>query len=134
MGASHATAYPRVADALYVDSQVAFADPVTIELLYFDGCANHARLLERLPSLLDRAAVTTELTLRRINDAADAERERFLGSPTLRVDGCDVEPGADDRRDYGLTCRIYRTAGGPSGLPDDEWIIAAISRREQRSD
>jgi hypothetical protein len=64
--------------------------------------------------------------LRRITEH-DVERERFLGSPTLRVDGVDVEPGAGDRTDFGLKCRVYRTAEGLSGCPADEWVLAALT-------
>ena len=51
---------------------------------------------------------------------------RFLGSPTVRVNGRDVEPGADDRDDYVFSCRIYRNQGGVSGQPDERWLRAAL--------
>jgi hypothetical protein len=100
---------------------------MTIEILYFEGCPNHERLRERLPALLKIAGVATEPTLREITTQQDAERERFLGSPTLRINGHDVEPAADDRTDYGLKCRIYRTPEGLTGLPADRWILAALT-------
>lgn len=50
----------------------------------------------------------------------------FLGSPTVRVDGRDVEPGADVREDFGLKCRLYRTEDGLTGTPAEEWLVAAI--------
>jgi hypothetical protein len=64
---------------------------VKIELLYFDGCPHHERLLEQLPALLDRAGITGRPILRTITEQ-DGEREQFLGSPTLRINGRDVEP------------------------------------------
>jgi len=99
-----------------------------IELLSFDGCPNHERLLERLPRLLAGAGVTVPVTVRTIADAEAAEHARFLGSPSLRIDGRDVEPDSARRTDYGLKCRIYHTAAGISGLPPDEWILAALDR------
>jgi hypothetical protein len=55
------------------------------------------------------------------------ERVRFLGSPTVRVNGRDVDPDAVDRTDYGLKCRIYRPDHpGESQLPPEEWIRAAL--------
>lgn len=65
--------------------------------------------------------------LRALESPEDAETERFLGSPTLRIGGCDVEPGADSRSDFGLKCRIYRGPAGASPLPPDEWILDALS-------
>jgi hypothetical protein len=100
---------------------------MTIEMLYFEGCPNHERLRERLPVLLKVARVATEPSLREITTQQHAERERFLGSPTLRVNGHDVEPAADDRTDYGMKCRIYRTPEGLTGLPADRWILAALT-------
>ena len=100
---------------------------MTIEVLYFDGCPNHERLLECLPRLLEREGIDAQLVLRKVVDAAHAERERFLGSPTIRVEGRDVDPGAARRDDYGLKCRIYQTKSGLTGLPPDEWIIAALA-------
>lgn len=100
---------------------------MTIEILYFEGCPNEERLRERLPALLKVARVATEPSLREITTQQHAERERFLGSPTLRVNGQDVEPAADDRTDYGMKCRIYRTPEGLTGLPADRWILAALT-------
>jgi hypothetical protein len=72
---------------------------MTIEVLYFDGCPNHERLLEHLPRLLEREGIVADIALRPVKDLAQAERERFLGSPTIRVDGRDVDPGAEHRYD-----------------------------------
>ncbi len=98
-----------------------------VEVLYFEGCPNHEALMPRLEKLLDQAGVRTDVGLVEVPDDAAAQRERFLGSPTLRVDGRDVEPGADARSDFGLKCRLYRTPNGLGGLPNDEWILAALA-------
>lgn len=56
------------------------------------------------------------------------ERERFLGSLTLRIAGEDVEPGAALRTDFGLKCRLYATPDGFRGTPPDEWVLGALAR------
>lgn len=99
-----------------------------VELLYFDGCPNHEALLPRLRELLAREGSPAEIDLRRITDNEVAQRERFLGSPTVRVDGRDVEPDAERRTDYGMKCRLYRTPTGLSGQPQEEWLQAALHR------
>jgi hypothetical protein len=104
---------------------------VAIEILYFDDCPNHEKLLEHLPRLLEREGLDAEILLRNVQDAASADGERFLGSPTIRVGGRDVDPGAAHRTDYGLKCRIYQTAHGLSGLPPDEWILDALSAHQR---
>lgn len=99
---------------------------VRIELLYFAGCPGYAELRERLLRLLERASVDAEIVERRIDSERAARRERFLGSPTLRIDGSDVEADASDRQDYGLKCRLYETAHGLQRTPPDAWIAATI--------
>lgn len=104
------------------------AKPVTVEVLYFDGCPNHEALLAHLRQLLSSAQPPMRIELHRIVDDQAARRERFLGSPTVRVDGQDVEPGADTRQDFGLKCRLYRLPSGLRGIPPDEWVLDALAQ------
>jgi hypothetical protein len=103
---------------------------VNVEVLYFDGCPNHEELLPRLRELMRRAGVSAEIELRAITNDETAQRERFLGSPTVRVDGRDVEPDADRRADFGMKCRLYRDGDGLSGQPADDWILAQLQAGE----
>lgn len=99
-----------------------------VEILYFEGCPNHlsARVLvERVAAAL---GVEPELELVEVVDADAAERLRFLGSPTVRVEGVDVEPGAAGRADFVLSCRVYRGADGLSGQPDEGWVRDALAK------
>jgi hypothetical protein len=97
-----------------------------IEVLYFDGCPSHERLLPTVERLA--SDVRAEVTVRRVASPEEAEAERFLGSPTVRVDGADVEPGAPARTDFGMKCRLFRFDGGQSPTPPEEWIRAALTR------
>jgi hypothetical protein len=99
-----------------------------IELLYFDGCPTYAELLPRLRELMASEGIGEEVELRRIETPEEAERERFLGSPTVRIDGEDVDPTADGRDDFGIECRLYRTDDDLARTPPDEWIRAALAR------
>lgn len=98
-----------------------------VDILYFEGCPNHGAsrmLVERIAAEL---RVEPDLGLVRVADAEAAVRLRFLGSPTVRVDGRDVEPGAEERGNYVFACRVYRTEHGFSGQPDPAWIRRALS-------
>ena len=99
-----------------------------VELLYFDGCPSHEAFLPRLQELLAQADIDVPVLQRRVESDAAAQSARFLGSPTLRVDGADIDPGAADRTDYGLKCRLYPTKEGLRGAPPDEWVLDALRR------
>jgi hypothetical protein len=105
-----------------------------VEVLFFDGCPNHEALLSRLRELLHaRGAQDTRIELVRVTDEEAADRQRFLGSPTIRIDGEDVEPGADERSDFGLKCRLFATPDGLRGVPADEWVLRALERAQTPS-
>lgn len=97
---------------------------MTLEVLYFDGCPSHEALLPTLEELA--CAYDVELVALRVETDADAQDARFLGSPSVRVDGEDIEVAARTRADFGLKCRLYRSAAGQSGLPPREWIERAL--------
>ena len=105
-----------------------------VELLFFDGCPNHEALLPRLRALLNTGgAENTPIELVRVDDTDTAEAKRFLGSPTVRIDGEDVEPGANERRDFGLNCRLFDTPDGLHGMPPDDWVLRALERAQTPS-
>jgi hypothetical protein len=104
-----------------------------IELLYFDGCPSHDAFLPRLRALLAHAGIDAPVELHRVESDEAAQRERFVGSPTLRIDGADIDPGAGTRRDYGLKCRLYPNADGLAGSPPDAWVQDALGTAARRS-
>ena len=98
-----------------------------VETLYFEGCPNY----EATRELVERVAAEFELRaqadLVEVPDAKAATMMRFLGSPTVRVDGRDVEPGAEDRTEYVLACRVYQGEHGFSGQPEERWVREALA-------
>ncbi len=98
----------------------------SVELLYFDGCPNYERLLPRVRSLASEYGLERNVVLRRVESVDEAMDERFLGSPTIRVDGEDIERAAKGRTDYGLKCRVYRTEQGLAGVPPEDWLRTAL--------
>ena len=59
-------------------------------------------------------------------EPAVAQLHRFPGSPTIRIDGRDVDPWYQDTGDYTPRCRLYRIADGLRGLPDRAWVETAL--------
>jgi hypothetical protein len=89
-----------------------------VELLYWAGCPSHPQALSDLrAALAERGLDPDSVIVREVESGADAAAERFVGSPTIRIDGADVQPPGDEP--VGLTCRVYRRRDGRiSPTPD----------------
>lgn len=89
-----------------------------VQFLWWSGCPSWERSLARLRE--EMAALGLDpatIEMHEVETNESAEREGFVGSPTIRVDGRDVQP-LDDQP-VGLTCRVYRLRDGRiSPLPD----------------
>ena len=99
---------------------------MTIEVLYFEGCPNHKPTVERLREVLRDEGVSARMIETEVLDQATAQAVGFLGSPTVKIDGVDVEPDARASRAYGVACRTYRNGGKREGLPSKDMIRAAV--------
>jgi hypothetical protein len=99
-----------------------------VEILYFEGCPNYEDARFLVKRVAGELRVDPEIRLVQVPDAEAAARLQFLGSPTVRINGRDVEPGAEERRDFVLSCRVYRSERGFAGQPDEAWIRAAFER------
>ena len=97
-----------------------------IELLAFDDCPNRVTALERLRAALDAEQVAAEVATVDVADPALAQELRFLGSPSVRINGVDIEPSARSAVEFGLMCRTYKTAAGVEGAPSIEMLRIAI--------
>jgi hypothetical protein len=97
-----------------------------VELLYWDGCPSHPQALAELRDAMAELGLDPDTVfVREVDTDERAGRERFVGSPTIRVDGEDVEPPGDEPT--GLTCRVYRLRDGRySPTPDPATVRAAL--------
>ena len=93
-----------------------------VDVLYFAGCPHHKPAVALVRDVAADLGLEAEVEEVEVNIQADAERHRFLGSPTIQVDGLDVEPAARDRHDYAFSCRMY--AG--QGTPPRDMLAAAL--------
>ena len=98
-----------------------------VELLWFSDCPNRAAARRMLEEVVAEVAPGTPIRDVDATDSVVAERVRFPGSPTIRVDGRDIDPSYSDPGDYTPRCRLYRTSAGLRGLPERRWIVDALS-------
>ncbi len=95
---------------------------MNIELLYFDGCPSFETAYQHLLEALDEESVEAEVRWVKVESEEEAEQLRFLGSPTVRIQGLDVEREARQATDFGLKCRVYANNGRVLGWPSKEMI------------
>ena len=100
--------------------------PHSVELLWFKDCPNHEDARRLLNQVIAEVAPGTPIADIEVNDPVVAARLRFPGSPTIRVDGRDVDPRFRDPGDYSPRCRVYWAPSGLRGRPEREWIEAAL--------
>jgi len=95
-----------------------------VEVLYFDGCPTYRAAEETLRGVLAQEDAEVELVA--VNSEKEAQRLRFPGSPTIRVDGEDLFP-VPDRVRYALGCRMYATPEGLKGSPTAGMLKEALT-------
>jgi len=105
-----------------------------IELLYFEGCPSAAETEALLRRVLAEEGCAAPLTKSAVETPEQAAATRFLGSPTVRVNGRDIEPARADEPGGAFSCRIYHTENGRSGVPPVELIRAAVRSLPQESE
>lgn len=103
-----------------------------VELLWFSDCPNHEAAEAMLRDVLTQRGLDVPIRRTQVEDEATGIAVRFPGSPTIRIDGVDVEPGFIPSGEYAPRCRVYVTTAGLSGIPAREWIEAAIDTARSR--
>ena len=101
---------------------------VRVELLWFEGCPNHVAAETMLREVLAARDLPVAIERIEVPDEATGTAMCFPGSPTIRIDGEDVEPGWEPCEDCTPRCRVYATDEGLRGLPPREWVVAAVER------
>src|SRR5215468_3809871 len=98
-----------------------------IEVLYVPGCPNHLPAVERIRKVLMSESLQADIEGIAVHSAVAAEALEFPGSPTIRVNGTDVE--ANHKNAIGLACRLY---ANNEGVPSEEMLRMALITAKQR--
>jgi hypothetical protein len=96
-----------------------------IEVFYVPDCPNHAVALQRLRAILSPERFHAQVREVLVTDAHMAQSLKFPGSPTIRVNGHDVEPQSEKSPAVGLMCRLYLDG---TGAPSEERLRAVIEK------
>jgi hypothetical protein len=98
---------------------------LVVEVLYVERCPCVPAALSLVQRMCAELGIDAEIRTILVTDQAAAERARFPGSPTVRVAGRDVEPGAEPLAEYTLECRLYRHEHRLAGYPPERWVCDA---------
>jgi hypothetical protein len=104
-----------------------------IEVLYVQDCPHYPGTLALVERVRAELGIDTEFRTSVIVDQDAADQARFPGSPTVRVDGRDVEPGPEPATEYTVGCRLYRLEHRFTGQPEERWVREALLRVAGRS-
>lgn len=104
-----------------------------VELLFWAGCPSHEAALRELRTVLaEEGADPGAVQVREVASEGEAGAEGFIGSPTIRIDGADIQP--EPGEPAGLSCRVYRRRDGRfSPTPDPEDVREAVRRARSAS-
>jgi mercuric ion transport protein len=97
-----------------------------VQVLYFDGCPHYLPTVELVAETLRAQGVDAEVERVSVTTPEQAQAIAFLGSPTVRINGFDVEYEARTQNSYGFGCRTYLDGSLRSGLPSRQMIQGAI--------
>lgn len=101
-----------------------------VEVLYVSDCPSHPAAVRLLRNVLDVEGVLAEIHEVLVRDEATAEKLRFAGSPTIRINGRDVGDEVQTAKNFSLSCRLY--AGSKQvGLPAAEMVHRAVREAQQ---
>ncbi|MHB1119632.1 MAG: DF family (seleno)protein [Bellilinea sp.] len=103
-----------------------------IDLLYFEGCPSYKNALAVLETVIASGSLAVTVKLTEVRSESEAEKWRFLGSPSFQIEGKDLWP--EERTNYSMSCRIYRTAQGLKGWPTAEMLRHKIFTLLDRKD
>jgi hypothetical protein len=96
-----------------------------IRFLYSEECPSHEEALQRLHEILDEEGIVTEVEVLKVETFEEAKRLRYPGSPTILIDGHDIDPIPNP--EFAPSCRAYRLEDGRiSPLPSISMIRKAV--------
>jgi hypothetical protein len=97
---------------------------VRVEVLYVPGCPSHPAAVKLVKDVLTAEGAVTEIHEVLVRDGGACEL-KFLGSPTIRINGRDVEGESQTPKHFALSCRLYPESK-EIGLPPAELVHRAI--------
>jgi hypothetical protein len=103
---------------------------VKVEVLYVADCPSHPAAVKLVKHVLAAEGIEAEIHEVLVRDEGMASELGFCGSPTIRINGRDVEREWQDARSFALSCRLY-PGSKQIGLPLAETVHRAVLKARQ---
>ena len=103
---------------------------MVIRVLTFEGCPSCEATRRLVEETVKELQIKAEIDPVQVDGEDEARRQGFLGSPTVQIDGKDIEVSRREGK-AGFACRLYRTPNGVSGVPPKSLLVAAIREAQQ---
>lgn len=104
-----------------------------IKVLYFDGCPSYQTALDNLKAVIAEEDLPAQIELVQVHSNEEATRHQFFGSPTIQINGVDLEGLSAKDALADLGCRVYTERGQIRGWPSKELIRAALRGENAQS-
>ena len=101
-----------------------------VEVLYVTECPSHPAAVQLVKDVLAVEGITAEVNEVLVKDGQMAGELKFLGSPTIRIDGQDVAGESRTTKNFALSCRLY-PGSKQIGLPPAEMVHRAVLEARQ---
>ncbi len=103
---------------------------VKIVILFIENCPGVKPTTKHIKDIIADEAINAEINLILIETPEDARRLHFTGSPSVRINGMDIEANIIGNKDYGLRSRLYYIDGKQSSYPSKSMIKDAVKKVE----
>jgi hypothetical protein len=98
---------------------------------YASDCPSYKKTLDYLKEIINDESIDADLKLIRVDSTEDAQKVGFQGSPSIKINGEDIE---GRKNGYSFTCRIYNIDGSLTGIPSKEYIQEKILKHKKSLD
>jgi hypothetical protein len=103
-----------------------------IAILVFDGCRNADATEKLVRETVSKLEIDASIEIIKVTNNEYAVAKRFLGSPSVRIDGKDLEVEEDELTQYSMRCRVYRQGDSQTGIPPKDLLVSALSMASRR--
>lgn len=102
-------------------------EPIHVELLYFDGCPSYKTAWAELLEVIAEHDLEVTVKPLKVKSLGEANTLHFAGSPTIKVNGRDLE---GYRGEGVMACRLYEENGG-KGYPSKALLQARLNETDE---